>query len=398
MTRSSVDADAAAAPRDVVGAVVHHDPYPFYAGLVANRAFYRDRELNLWVAASAEAVAAVLTHPAGRVRPVGEAVPAVLRGSAVGEIFGGLVRMNDGDARHDVPRSALIARVQALGAGGGRVEAVAEYRAHRLADAVRPWGDPRAFMQFAFALPTHVIGSLLGVPEDGLDELTQLVGDLVSSFSPPVAPVAPAAVAPAGAGAAEEVLSRGGRAVRRLREIFAADGASANPGVANVIGLLTQAQDATAALMATTLLTLRRSLRLLDSVERAPALLGDVIEEVVRHDAPVQNTRRYLAEPATILGQPLPAATAILVVLAAANRDPAANAEPASFQATRPARRSFTFGLGPHACLGRTLATTIARAGVARILASGVDLSRLDPRPAYKPYPNIRLPLLAWQS
>jgi cytochrome P450 len=392
MTRLNAATDTAA-PRDAVAAVVHHDPYPFYAGLVASRPFHHDGELNLWVAASAEAVAAVLTHPAGRVRPIGEPVPAALRGSPVGEVFGGLVRMNDGDARHDVPRTALIARVQALGEGGGRIEAVAEYRAHRLADAVRPWADPRAFLQFAFAVPTHVIGSLLGVPDDGLDELTQLVGDLVSSFSPPAAPASPAP----SASSASDVMSRGARAARRLGEIFGADGANANPGVANVIGLLTQAQDATAALIATTLLTLRRSLRLLDTVERAPALLADVIEEVVRYDAPVQNTRRYLAEPATILGQPLPAATAILVVLAAANRDPAANAEPASFHPTRPARRSFTFGLGPHACLGQTLATTIARAGVARILASGVDVSRLDPRPAYKPYPNIRLPLLTWR-
>jgi cytochrome P450 len=387
---SDLTAAAAAAPRNAVAAVTHPDPYAFYAELVADRPFYHDAELNLWIASSAEAVTTVLTHPAGRVRPIGEPIPPAIRGTRPGEIFGGLVRMNDGEQRHDVPRNAVVARLEGMNGGGGRIEAVAAYRAHRLADALRPLAnraDPDAFVRFALALPTHAIGSLLGVPADRLEELAQLVGDLVLSFSAPPAP-------------GSDVMSRGERAAQRLREIVAADASASasTPGsVENIIGLLTQAQDATAALMATTLLTLARSVRLLDSVERAPSLLADVVAEVVRCDAPVQNTRRYLAEPATIFGQALPAGTGILVVLAAANRDPSANAEPATFQPTRPARRSFTFGLGPHACPGWTLATTIARAGVARILASGVDISRVDVQPAYRPYPNIRFPQIGWE-
>jgi cytochrome P450 len=362
-------------PTHAIAAVTHPDPYPFYADLVLKRPLYFDPDLKLWIASSLTAVTAVLSHPAGRVRPIGEPIPPAMRGSTEREVFGALVRMNDGEALHDQPRQALIARLEAMKEGGGRIEAVAEYRAHRLADEVRPWADARAFLQFALALPTHVIGSLLGVREEGLGELTTLVGDLVASFS--------------GQAAA------GDHAAQRLRAIFADEGSPT--AVSNAIGLMTQAQDATAALIATTLLTLARSVRLLDSVERAPSLLTDVIDEVVRYDAPVQNTRRFLAEPATILGEALPAATGILVVLAAANRDPATNAEPTVFQLTRPARRDFTFGLGVHACIGRMLATTIARAGVARILASGVDLSRLDPQPAYRPYPNIRFPQLEWK-
>jgi cytochrome P450 len=377
----ATDPTVVAEPRTAIAAVTHADPYPYYADLVARRPFAFDAELNLWTAASAEAVTAVLTHPAGRVRPIGEPMPPALRGSRVGEIFGALIRMTDGESRHDRPRAAVMARMQALG-DAGHLATVAEYRAHRLADTIRPWTDRHAFLQFAFALPTHVIGHLLGVREEGLDELTQLVGDLVSAFAAPAAD--------------SDLLVRGDRAVTRLRDIYGSEGTDI--AVANIIGLLTQAQDASAALLATTLLTLARSLPLLKQVERNPALLADLIDEVERHDPPVHNTRRYLAEPATIQGQPLAAGTGILVVLAAANRDPAANADPASFQLTRSARRSFTFGLGPHACLGRTVAVTIARAGAARILASGVDLARLDTHPAYRPYPNIRLPLLDWKA
>jgi len=59
----------------------------------------------------------------------------------------------------------------------------------------------------------------------------------------------------------------------------------------------------------------------------------------------------------------------VLVVLAAANRDPAANPEPARFDPLRRDRQAFTFGVGPHACPGEAMATAIAEAGVERLLA-----------------------------
>ena len=83
-------------PRDPLAAVTHPDPYPYYASLVAERPFYRDEALGLWVASSAAAVTAVLTSDLCRVRPPAEPVPRALLGSPAGDIFGHLVRMNDG--------------------------------------------------------------------------------------------------------------------------------------------------------------------------------------------------------------------------------------------------------------------------------------------------------------
>ena len=48
---------------DPIAAVIAADPYPFYARLVAERPLYRDEELGMWVASSATAVEAVLSHP-----------------------------------------------------------------------------------------------------------------------------------------------------------------------------------------------------------------------------------------------------------------------------------------------------------------------------------------------
>ena len=85
-------------PSDPIAAVTHRDPYPYYAELVATRPVHRDEALGLWVACSAAAVTDVLGHPACLVRPPAEPVPGALLGSPAGDIFGRLVRMNDGRA------------------------------------------------------------------------------------------------------------------------------------------------------------------------------------------------------------------------------------------------------------------------------------------------------------
>ena len=87
------------------------------------------------------------------------------------------------------------------------------------------------------------------------------------------------------------------------------------------------------------------------------------------------------------------AGDAILVVLAAANRDPAANPDPAVFDITRAAPRVFTFGAGIHACPGTTLATTIATAGLEQLIDAGLRLEGIADRVRYRASVNTRVPL-----
>src|SRR5947199_320044 len=109
MLRAAIALTLAAEPRERadlferltgdIAAATHPDPYPFYARLGAEAPLYRDDALGLWVAASAAAVNAALTHGLCRVRPPAEPVPRALAGSPAGEIFGRLVRMTDGEER-----------------------------------------------------------------------------------------------------------------------------------------------------------------------------------------------------------------------------------------------------------------------------------------------------------
>jgi cytochrome P450 len=384
-------------PADPIAAATHPDPYPYYARLVAGRPLPRNERLGLRVASSAEAVAGVLTHPLARVRPASEPVPRALVSSGAGDIFGRLVRMNDG-ARHGRTRPAVQNALEAF--DSGRIERDAD----RLALALRGPSDALeggpGLDTFAFALPLSVIGSLLGFPDGELADLARDAGRLTCAMS---------------SSAAESEVADGRTSATRLLERFDLSldrrpapatllgsfeengrrrGLDREEIVANSVGFLTQARDATAGLLSASLLALARHPDLLPLVKSRPEALSALVEEVLRFDSPVQNTRRFFPESATVVGETVDAGDAVLVLLAAANRDPKANPDPDRFDLARVSSRTFTFGLGAHACPGKTFATTIALCGVRALLAGGLDPARLGPSPDYEPSPNCRIPRL----
>src|SRR6201988_1319433 len=81
------------APRKPVCAATHTVPYGYYRSLPA---LGFNEELACWVAASAEAVEAVLDNAHCRVRPPPEPVPRAIADGPAGEVFRLLIRMNDG--------------------------------------------------------------------------------------------------------------------------------------------------------------------------------------------------------------------------------------------------------------------------------------------------------------
>ncbi|MES2944553.1 MAG: hypothetical protein V4772_16920, partial [Pseudomonadota bacterium] len=93
-------------PEHILAAPSHADPYVFYVQLLNGPPLVYDAAHKFWIASSAAAVKIVLSHPDCHVRSAAELVPAAIAGSSAGEVFGYLMRMNEGE-RHDKPRFVL---------------------------------------------------------------------------------------------------------------------------------------------------------------------------------------------------------------------------------------------------------------------------------------------------
>lgn len=378
-----------------ITAVVADDPYPYYAELVADRPFGFDDGLGLWVAASAAAVNEALTAPGLRVRPPAQQVPAGIVGTPAGDVFSRLVRMTDG------PDQRRLKSIVESALGTARVEDVAAVASRRTAHALSSGGTTRDLL---FGVPAQVVAVLCGLDDPAPSEASRLIGDFVQCIPASATPEQNAAAASAAAaltGLLGPKLDEHGTGLlaELVRAARADDWPDTAPLLANGLGLLSQTYDATAGLIGNTLVTLARGLaRPAPSLGRNRSTARDpdgwpaLVREVARFDAPVQNTRRFVAEPVAIAGTPLAAGDAVLVVLAAANRDPAANADPDRFAADRSDPAIYTFGAAAHRCPGETLAVTIAAAVVAEALDQGVSLPVLPV--SYVPLANARIPVV----
>lgn len=118
---------------------------------------------------------------------------------------------------------------------------------------------------------------------------------------------------------------------------------------------------------------------------RAPA----IIEETLRFDPPVQLVGRIAADEMTIGATTVPKGDNMMLLTAAAQRDPTIFAEPDAFDPGRQSIRHLAFGHGPHFCLGAPLARLEARIAFTALTAR-FPRARLDGEPVYKPNVTLR--------
>jgi cytochrome P450 len=118
---------------------------------------------------------------------------------------------------------------------------------------------------------------------------------------------------------------------------------------------------------------------------RAPA----IVEETLRYDPPVQLAGRVAAADMTIGDVDVPAGDIMMVLLAAAQRDPAEFDRPDSFDPDRGPLRHLGFGRGIHYCLGAPLARLEAGAALSAVTARFPG-ARLAGEPHYKANVTLR--------
>ncbi len=111
-----------------------------------------------------------------------------------------------------------------------------------------------------------------------------------------------------------------------------------------------------------------------------PTLVPSAIEELLRYESPGPHIARYVPDDVVYHDQTVPAGSALLFVVAAANRDERRFADPDRYDIHRDLSQHLGFGHGIHFCLGAALARLEGRIALEELLSRfpewEVDLSR----------------------
>jgi pimeloyl-[acyl-carrier protein] synthase len=87
-----------------------------------------------------------------------------------------------------------------------------------------------------------------------------------------------------------------------------------------------------------------------------PQALAAAVEELLRYDTPVQVAIRGVEKVLEFGGRDIKPGQLLVLLLGAANRDPAQFSDPDELDFTRKPNRHISFGIGPHGCIGAWLA------------------------------------------
>lgn len=379
-----------------LGAVTAADPYPYYARLASEKPLHFDESLKLWVASNACFVEEVFRNPDFEVRPRAEPIPHALLGLRCGAVFGSLMRMTDGAKRCPLKSAAVDAINEGSAKECGRL--AAEF-ASILKDRSGEASSLDVVRRLMFQLPTYTIGSCLGISPNELDATTVEVSTFVAGISP----IASSEQRIVGDSAAEALSNRLVTLINSTLETgvllknFAAAGAvrsiESDIIVRNLVGFLFQTYDATAGLIGNSVRLLAQDAALQRGLLTNDASLRSFVWEVLRFDPPVQNTRRFATKDVRLGDSNIRAGEQVLLVLAAANRDPSRFPMPERFDVDRSGHRAFGFGLGTHECPGKPLALEITCAALRILLTSSFSFRAIPEAVTYRASANTRIPL-----
>lgn len=257
-----------------------------------------------------------------------------------------------------------------------------------LLDRAAGKGELELMADLAVPLPVMVIAEMLGVPpadyarfKEWSDQIIEADNTLPGVPLPPS--VSAAFQALRGFFIAEIAKRRKNPGPDLVSALVAAhdeaDALTEEEMIAFAILLLLAGNETTTNLIGNGTLALMRHPAELARLRRDPALLPRAIEEMLRYDPPAQSTIRVTKADATIGGVAIKKDSAVFVVLAAINRDPAQFPDPERFDITRDLNDHLAFGDSIHFCLGAALARLEAMIVFGAMFARFPQLRLADP-------------------
>jgi cytochrome P450 len=287
-----------------------------------------------------------------------------------------------------------------------RAMAAAEPVVRRTAEALLDDLDRRArrgevvdlVAGYAEPLPVRVIADLLGVPSDREEDFLRWGAAAAATLDPGL-PFRRSLHADRALRALHGFLAGhfarlrrdpGEDLVSRLVTATGDDALSDRELHATVMLLLGAGFETTVNLLGNAVVVLDRHRDQWRALAADPSGWPLAVEEVLRHDSPVQFTGRTVRAGTALAGQSLAAGSRITLLLGAANRDPAVFPDPARFDVTRAnARDHLAFSAGIHYCLGAGLARLEAAVAL-RALTDRFPGLRVHGRPERRDLQTLR--------
>jgi cytochrome P450 len=264
-----------------------------------------------------------------------------------------------------------------------------ENKAKELAERLASWDSAPVDLVEAFSsrLTLAVTGELYGIPLPDQLALRSTITDTTTAFEP-VFDLAELADGDAGmdvlVGYMTELVAscrrepRDDLATRMVHEADAAGTVTNDELVAGLVMFLIAGVQSPSDLIAGTI-----RMALTKPAEFQAADAEAFVTEVLRFDAPSQVLTRVAERDLTLAGVPINADARVMLLLAAANRDPSRYDEPDVFRPHRTPHRPLSFGLGTHYCLGAQLSRIQAEIGLTTLTRHFPHMS-LEDEPHYR--------------
>jgi cytochrome P450 len=362
-----------------------NDPYPHYQRMRDVDPVH-EHPLGFWLVTRYDHVSALL-------RADLSVEPRNLAGGLIADQFQQLDEANtvarrsmlDRDPPDHTRLRRLVTKVftpKAIAALEPKVTALVDKSLDRIAEQ----GTVDLIEALAFPLPFAVISEMLGTPPTDHVRLRELTGTLVRSLEVVADEETMRAIAAAEVeltAMMREIIAwkRDNPADDLLTALIAAedggDQLTDDELVAQVLLLYVAGHETTVNLIGNGTLALLRNPDQLALLRARPDLAANAVEEFLRYDSPVQQSRRITVRPHTVGDREIPAGMFVIAALASANRDerhfgPDAN----ELRIDREdARTQVSFGAGPHHCLGAALARLEGRVAIGGLASRFPNLS-----------------------
>jgi cytochrome P450 len=346
------------------------DPYPAYHRLRAAAPIAWAETFKGWVLTRYEDVSGVLRDARFSSERYGDlADRAVERGQQeVAEMYRmRTATMLSCDGQRHARLRSLVSKAFTPRAVAAMRPRVGEL-VNQLLDEAQARGSIDLIRDLAAPLPVMVIAAMLGIPPEDHGRFKHWSDAITATVNIP--DNLPDAVVSSAATAFHQLVAYFRSLVQKMRSgpaagLLAAMAAAEEEGdrltepelYANAILLLNAGHETTTNLIGNGTLALLRHPQEWQRLVTDPTLVDGAVEELLRYDSPVQFTSRKAQEEVVVGEQKIAAGQVAMVLLGAANRDPAMFPDPDRLDITRAeAAHHVAFGMGPHYCLGAPLA------------------------------------------